>query len=195
MQARAPAGRGWRWRRTRVALSLGVLVTGVWATTLAVFTGSASVGGNDFTMGTVDIAASPAAALLTLGAMAPGDSVTAPLTVSNAGTLQLRYAMAGSATGDAALAAALGVTVRSGVSDCSEAGFAASGTPVASGTLAAVWFGDPAQGAHAGDRVLPGGWSEVLCFQASLPLSAADALQGTAATGTFVFSAEQTANN
>lgn len=184
-----------RWRRGRAVMSLGVFVLGVWVSALAVFTSSAAVGGNGFTTGTVDIAVSPASALLGLAAMAPGDRVTAPLTVSNLGTLALRYSMTSTGSGDAGLASGLAIDVRSGVVTCTNADFSGSGAAVTSGTLAAVAFGNPAQGSQLGDRALAAGASEVLCFQASLPLTAADALQGKTATGTFSFPAEQTANN
>lgn len=185
-----------RWRRARLIASAGILIGGAWGGTMALFTDSASVTANVFDTGTVDISAAPATALLTSPAMAPGDKVTAPLTVSNLGTLELRYSMSGSlAAGSAALGAALTVDVRSGVADCSDAGFGLSGAAVASGTLSASSFGNPAAGAQAGDRVLAAGASEVLCFQVTLPITADDTLQATSAEGLFTLSAEQTRNN
>ena len=65
---------------------------------MAVFTDSAAVDANQFTTGTVDISTSPATAVVTYSAMAPGDSTTQSLTVTNAGTLALRYAITSSAT-------------------------------------------------------------------------------------------------
>jgi hypothetical protein len=56
-------------------------------------------------------------------------------------------------------------------------------------------FGNPAQGAQAGDRVLAGGASELLCFQVSLPLSTNNTFQGATSLATFTFDAEQTLNN
>jgi predicted ribosomally synthesized peptide with SipW-like signal peptide len=166
---------------------------------LAVFTDTASVPANTFTTGTVDISTSPTTALVTFNAMAPGDQVTAPLTVSNAGTMQLRYAVT-STTTENVLAAALDLTVKSGVATCDNAGFGVDGTVVyATGdlgnTTAVNVIGNPAQGSQAGDRTLNASASEVLCFNVSLPLSTGNASQGVTSTAIFAFAAEQTANN
>jgi hypothetical protein len=56
-------------------------------------------------------------------------------------------------------------------------------------------IGSNAQGAQAGDRTLNAGASELLCFRVSLPLTAANSLQGGTSAATFTFDAEQTANN
>jgi hypothetical protein len=165
----------------------------------AIFTSTASVGANAFTAGSVNISTSPASALLTLSAMAPGDIVTSSLTVSNAGSLQLRYAIA-STTTENTLAAQLALTIKSGVTTCTTAGFAASGTvlygPGVLGTTTGTnVVGDPTQGAQAGDRTLNASANEVLCFQASLPLATGNGFQGLTTTATLAFSAEQTANN
>lgn len=166
---------------------------------LAVFTDTASVPANTFTTGTVDISTSPATALVTFSAMAPGDQVTNPLTVTNAGTLALRYAVT-STTTENTLAAELDLTIKSGVTTCTNAGFAGSGTVVyATGdlgnTTAVNVIGNPAQGSQTGDRTLAAAGSEALCFNVSLPLAATNAAQGLTTTATFAFVAEQTANN
>ena len=178
------------------------LTTG--AASLALFTDQETVDANAFTAGTVDLTVNPTTALITYAGMAPGDVVTAPLTVANAGTLDLRYAATSSAT-DADglhLAAALVLTVRSGVTTCTTAGFTVDGTQLYTGILGSVspapatkLFGDSATGADAGDRNLAASGSEVLCFQASLPLATGNGMQGAATTATFTFDAEQTKNN
>jgi len=56
-------------------------------------------------------------------------------------------------------------------------------------------FGNPAQGAQAGDRNLAVSASETLCFRVALPLSTGNAYKNAATTATFTFDAEQTANN
>ena len=179
-----------------VALLL-VAVAMVAVTSLAVFTDTETVTGNTFTTGTVDIAATPATAVVTMPAMAPGDQVTAPLTVDNLGTLDLRYAMT-STTDEDVLAAELAMTIKSGVTTCDDANWAADGTTIFSGILGSTGttavLGSNAQGADPGDRVLAPGASEVLCFNVTLPL-AATAGQGTSSTATFTFDAEQTVNN
>lgn len=166
---------------------------------LAVFTDTQSVGSNTFTTGTVDISSSPTTALITFSPMAPGDQVTNPITVTNAGTMQFRYAVT-STTTENVLAGELDLTIKSGVTTCTNAGFAGSGTVVyATGdlgnTTAINLIGNPAQGSHAGDRVLAAAANEVLCFNASFPLAATNASQGLTTTATLAFAAEQTANN
>ena len=176
-----------------LASSLGALAS------LSVFTDTASVGSNTFTTGTVDISTSPASALVTFSNMAPGDQVTAPITVTNAGSLALRYAIT-SATTENTLAGQLSLTIKSGVTTCTNAGFGSSGTGiygagVLGNTTAVNAVGDPAQGAQAGDRTLASTANEVLCFNVSLPLSTGNSFQNLTTTATFAFVAEQTANN
>ncbi len=177
-------------------LSVGVLAGAPWALTQAVWTDAQAVPGNTFSTGSVDISTSPTSALVTLGAMVPGDKVTAPLTVSNDGTLQLRYAMATSISGSTALSNGLELQIKSGVTACTNAGFDANGSNVyATGTLTAGAIGNPAQGNQSGDRVLDTGQSDVLCFQVRLPSAASPTLQGLSTTATFTFTGEQTTNN
>ncbi len=163
----------------------------------ALFTSSATVTNNTFTAGTLILTASPTSSALTASNMAPGDQVTAPITVTNGGTLQLRYAMTSSSTNtdSKGLAAQMTLQIKSGVTTCTTAGFGASGTQVYSGTLTSALFGDPTQGQQAGDRMLNAGTNEVLCFQATLPFTATNTYQGATTTTTFTFQAEQTANN
>ena len=178
-----------------LALFVSVISLGV----LALFTDTASVPANTFSTGTVDISTAPASALVTFSAMAPGDQVTNPITVTNAVTLQLRYAVT-STTTENTLAAKLDLTIKSGVTTCTNAGFSIDGAVVyATGDLGSMAgvnvIGSPTQGAQAGDRTLAAAGSEVLCFNVSLPLATGNAFQGLTTTATFAFQAEQTANN
>jgi hypothetical protein len=175
-------------------LAVGVVAGAPWALTHAIFTDSQTVGSNVFSTGSVDISSSPTSALLSLSAMAPGDKVTAPISVSNAGTLQLRYAMTTSISGSTTLSDGLTLAVKSGVTTCSDAAFGADGTSVYSGTLTAGAIGNPVSGSDTGDRTLNASASETLCFQVSLPTTATNSLQSLSATATFTFAAEQTAN-
>ncbi|MCP4227085.1 MAG: hypothetical protein GY773_27390, partial [Actinomycetia bacterium] len=165
---------------------------------LALFTDSESVAGNAFAAGSVDLVATPATAVVTASAMAPGDQQTASLDVANSGTLELRYAVTSTTTEDV-LAGQLTLTIKSGVTTCDDANWAADGTVLYSGVLGTVAtttvFGDVTQGSQAGDRVLAAGANEALCFNVSLPLGAANSAQGLSTTATFDFVAEQTANN
>ena len=121
----------------KVLLSVAVLLVGVSAiavTSLALFTDSATVGANSFTTGTIDINTAPISAVVNMPAMVPGDQITNPLTVSNDGTLELRYAVE-STTSEDTLASELVMTVKSGVTTCDDANWAADGTTLYSGRL------------------------------------------------------------
>ncbi len=166
---------------------------------LAVFTDSASVPSNTFSTGTVDISTSPTSAVVTFANMAPGDSTTQPLVVSNIGTLELRYAMITSATNadlkglrDQLQLTIKTIDVTTPATPCDNF----DGTVLyGAGNLAAGAIGSNAQGAQAGDRVLAAGASETLCFRVELPLATGNAFQNATTTATFTFDAEQTVNN
>jgi len=165
----------------------------------SIFTSTASVPGNAFTTGTVVISTSPTSALVTYSNMAPGDVVTAPLTVTNGGSLALRYAVTSTTTEDT-LAAQLDLTIKSGVTTCDDTGFGVDGTTIYGpgdlGSTAGInVIGNPAQGPDTGDRTLTASANEVLCFQVSLPSDTGDTYQNVTTTATFSFDAEQTLNN
>jgi predicted ribosomally synthesized peptide with SipW-like signal peptide len=192
-----------RTRRRVAAVALGAVVAGglAYGTTTALFTDQEVLNNNTFSAATLDLTATaPSATSFTLASMVPGDVVTAPITVGDAaGSADLRYAMTSATTGDATLAAALKVTVKTGLTGatCTSAGFS-GGTAIASavplGPSTAV-FGSATTGAQAGDRNLAGGASEVLCVQVALPLTETNTIGGKSTTATFTFTAEQTRNN
>ena len=165
---------------------------------LALFTDTASVTNNTFATGSVDISTSPTTALVSFSGMAPGDQVTAPVTVSNAGSLQLRYAVT-STTTENTLAGELDLTVKTGVTTCTNGGFGTDGTVIYNSLLGTTGgtniVGDPAQGSQAGDRTLNASANEILCFNVTLPTSATNAAQSLSTTATFAFEAEQTSSN
>ena len=181
-----------RRRRGIVALlgAVSMLTIGAGSISLAQFTDTAGATWN-FTAGTIDISVNPTA-FAAINPMMPGDVNTQPLTVTNGGTAQLRYAMTATATN--ALGTAIQLTVKTEDAGGGCAAFTGT-TVVAAGNLNGSSFGSAAQGAQAGDRTLAAGASEVLCFRVSLPLTAPDSLQGATSAATFTFSAEQTANN
>lgn len=178
---------------------LAALVALLSLSVLAVFTDTASVPANTFSTGTVAISTNPTTALVTFSDMVPGDQVTNPVTVSNDGSLELRYAVTSTTTEDT-LAAQLDLTIKSGVTTCTNAGFGVDGTVVyATGDLGSTAgvnvIGDPTQGAQAGDRTLAASANETLCFNVSLPSSTNNTFQGLTTTATFAFQAEQTQSN
>lgn len=163
---------------------------------LGVFSDSDTVGSNTFDTGTIALSTQPTSALLSFTDMFPGDEDVAPLTLSNDGSGELRYAMTASVT-ESTLSASLGLKIKSGLSSCDVASMddGTLGAVVADTTLDSAGFGDPAQGAQSGDRTLPAGASEDLCFMVRLPLSADNSLQGLSTSADLTFSAEQTRNN
>ncbi len=184
---------------TATIMVLAALVAFISLGVMAIFTDTASVPANTFTTGTVDISTSPTTALVTFSGMAPNDQVTNPITVSNLGTLQFRYAVT-STTTENTLAAQLDLTIKSGVTTCTNGGFGTDGTVVyATGDLGSTTgvnvIGNPAQGSQAGDRTLNASASEVLCFNVSLPSSTGNTYQGLTSTATLAFQAEQTSSN
>jgi predicted ribosomally synthesized peptide with SipW-like signal peptide len=165
----------------------------------AVFTDTQSVPANTFSVGTLDISTNPTTALVAFSGMAPGDEVTNPITVTNGGSLQLRYAVTSTTTEDT-LAGQLDLTIKTGVTTCTNAGFDTDGTVIyATGDLGSTTgvdvIGDPTQGADTGDRTLNASANEVLCFNVQLPSSTGNTYQGLNTTATFDFQAEQTTSN
>ena len=165
--------------------------------TFAVFTDSETVGSTTFSTGSVDISTSPTTALVTFTDMAPGDEVTSSITVTNDGSLELRYAVTSTTTEDV-LAAQLDLTIKTGVTTCTNAGFDTDGSviygPGDLGSAAGInVIGNPAQGPDGGDRTLPatGADNEDLCFNVELPSTTGNAFQGLTTTATFTFAAEQ----
>lgn len=178
-----------------LALTAGLFTV----SSLALFTDSESVGANVFSTGSLDLTASPTTAVLTLTDMVPGSEVTAPLTIGNGGSLELRYAGTSVTTEDT-LAAGLDLTIRVGVTTCDNTDWDATGTVIyATGDLGSTGgialFGDVSTGAQAGDRTLAASASEVLCANVTLPSNAPNSVQGLTTTATFTFDAEQTVNN
>lgn len=188
------------WASAGILLSF-VAVVAVSAS--AVFTDSASSAGNGFSTGSVAISTNPSTAMFSVTNMAPGDQVTAPITVSNDGSLELRYALTGlvtATTGNAALAQQLDLSIKENVTVCDDTGFGTDGTTVygpgdVANALAINLLGDPTQGAHTGDRVLAAAVNETLCFNVALPLSTTSDYESSSTTATFTFDAEQTKNN
>jgi len=177
-------------RRALFAILLGAsfATLGAGAMSLAIFTDSDASNGS-WTSGTIILNVAPATAF-NVSNMMPGDSGSQTLTVSNTGTGALRYAMTSTAdnTDGKGLRAQLNLTVQAGT--C-----AAPGATLYSGALNGAAFGNPAQGANAGDRNVASGGSDSLCFSWSFPLSSGNAYQNAATTAVFTFDSEQTANN
>jgi len=179
-------------RRAGLFLTLAAsaaLTLGAGASTLALFTDTQDSTAA-FSTGTIDLTASPST-VFTASGIFPGASGSQTVTVANAGTGALRYAMSTSATNadGLGLATQLQLTITAGT--CPGAG----GPLYGAAALGSAGFGNAAQGAQAGDRTLAGAASEDLCLAWSLPSTTGDAFQGAATTATFTSAAEQTTNN
>ncbi len=191
-----------RWYRfiLGVVVLLGALTGLVDHGTVAYYQSAGTATANVFTTGTVDIANSPASALLSVVDLVPGEKVYAELTVTNSGTLPLRYALASTVTNPdgKGLGAELDLTVAYAPAACSDAGFASSmgtvlyGTALPLGALGSSLnlIGTPTA-FPSGGRTLSAASNETLCFQVSLPGATNSSYQGAATTATFTFSAQQ----
>jgi predicted ribosomally synthesized peptide with SipW-like signal peptide len=85
----------------KIAKTAGLLAGVVAVTTLgtmALFSEQSTIGANTFSTGTIDLTTNPTSALVTFANMMPGDVVTNPLVLTNAGTESLRYAVSSVAT-------------------------------------------------------------------------------------------------
>ena len=190
-------------RRHLSRILVVLLVTGVVAASLgvasnAIWTDSADVDANVFTTGSIDISTNPITEVVTYSDMAPGDSTGGQsLTVSNAGTLDLRYAVTMTATDTDAkhLYAELDLTIREEGTDCTTFDGAVLYGPTLPFLLSGNLIGNPAQGEDTGDRLLAASADEVICFKVDLPLTAPDSVQDATTTAVFTFEAEQTDNN
>jgi spore coat-associated protein N len=177
---------------------LGALTGLVDGGTVASFQSTGSSAPNAFAAGTVDVANSPASALMSLTNMMPGETITAPLTVTNSGSLQLRYALASTVTNSdgKGIGAQLTLTAKSGVASCTNSGFSASGTvlygaaPLGELGSSLSLIGTPNAFPNGGRTLSPAA-GETLCLQVTLPAATGPGFQGATTTATFTFSAQQ----
>ncbi len=185
--------------------TMAVLVAVLSMSALALFTDSDTVGTNSFATGTLSLTTSPTSTVWTaVTAGAPGDKATGTLTVTNAGSLALRYAVSGSNT-DATLAAAM--NLRIGLKAGAGCDFPYHNNDGTTTTLTddtqlyagllnvALLMGSSAQGSDTGDRTLAASATDDLCFAVVLPDTATNTVAGLSNTTTVTFDSEQTQNN
>ncbi len=160
---------------------------GAGASSLAYFTDTTQSTAGSWTTGTIVLGVTPTTAW-TASNILPGDTGSQTIKVANTGTGQLRYAVTTAISGETkSVASQLSLSIKAGT--CPGAGAA-----LYSGALAAAVIGNPAQGGDTGDRVIDASTSENLCFAWTFSSAAGNTYQGAAATATFSFAAEQTAN-
>lgn len=201
--------RGWATGSILALAAVGVTSL----TTSALFTDQDSLTGTIST-GTVVLAAEGVEFTMPVGGLAPGGTVVAPMTVSNTGSLELRYVLSVSAAsttpgtgtpGSGDLRTQLRARVLQDATCTLESSAAA---PVLGDTQDLVGqefglpgdltpiVGDPATGEQTGDRVLAGvTGAETLCVRVDMALGADNTFQNTAAELTFQLDSEQTVNN
>jgi len=184
-----------------VLMTVGMVATGLGVASNAIWTDSDDVDANLFTTGSVSLSTDPATALVTFTSGAPGEDTTPQaLTVSNDGTMELRYAVTMTADNDDTngLYAELDLTIREEDAEPTVPCDAFDGTvlygPDLPFLLTGNLIGDPTAGPQANDRVLAVG-SEYLCFRVVLPSGASNDVQASSTTAVFTFESEQTANN
>lgn len=191
----------------RLVLGASVLVVAVaGVTTLAtsaLFTSTANVTAGAFATGTVSLTSAYPSTTLALANMAPGDTVWAPITVTNTGSLPMRYSMTSVTTGDVPLAAALQLSFKTVAlsTSCNSGGWGAATALVGGGVTSVVFgsaggtpiIGQVASGNQTTDQTLANGTNHILCAQVFLPTSWST--QSVTSSATFTFNAEQTANN
>lgn len=176
-------------RALKTVAALGMLSGAVWASTFAAFSDTVDAPTSTFTAGTLDLVGTGTptfTTLMTAGNMKPGDAVYAPLALSNGGTLDLTYGMGVQTLGGTGLP--LTVSVKSGVTACTDVGWGTDGTVVRTD--------DPVASAAFTGRTLtsPAG-AETLCFRLQLPSTADNTAQGRTASVTFRFTAAPTASS
>lgn len=183
-------------------LALGVVVSMVLVGAIALFTDSETNPSNSFSTGTIDLAIDPTTAMFTVTEMAPGDVEYSGIQVTNSGSLALRYAANTTADGSSLLDEQLDLTIDVVTAWGADTTWYTADDVVGEanvygpdGVLSSAAIGDPTQGADSGDRTLAASGSERLRFKVTLPLSTPNSYQGESCTVSFVFYAEQTANN
>ena len=191
-------------------VAVGVLSASATFVTRALFSAQEAVGLSTFVTGTVDIAVAPVTSVFSVADMAPGDSPTGTITVTNGGSLQFRYGISASATNPDGInmrsALRVRIGVRGGVT-CDFPYFNPDGTArvltddtqiyLGTGLPAAETdiVGSKVTGQQTGDRVVNAGANEALCFAVNLPLTAGNEYQTAATDASITFFAEQSANN
>jgi hypothetical protein len=199
-----PADRDRRRRLVATAAICGLAFVGIGQlATGALFVDSATATVS-FATGNVAIQANGQSATILAAAagLAPGDTVYRAVNVSNAGSLDLRYAVSGQTTVETkALSTQLKYTIWTGVSNANCAtGTTGAGTVLASnatiGTVGVALVGSPLPGVQSNEQTIAaGGAADNLCVAMNLPLATTNAFASASATVVLTFDAEQTKNN
>lgn len=208
--APAPRDRARRRRLWTTVIIVGLAAVGATTlTTSAIFTDGDSTSATIQTGNVNLVLGSPTQFAFAPQNLAPGSSTFVPLTVSNTGSLALRYAIsysgaAGTGTGTGNLTDVLELRMYAlPAALCTQAGTDVATTINNTGAAVNNWpavpadlVGSPAVGAQTGDRAISGGNNtEPLCARVDFPIGAGNEYQDTSATLKLQFDAEQTLNN
>ncbi|MCA0330615.1 MAG: CalY family protein [Actinobacteria bacterium] len=203
LPARTPEDRD---RRRRSITTVGIVAlafVGLGQLTTAALFEDTATAATSYASGNVAIEAGGQANLVLAAAanMAPGDTVYRHVSVSNAGSLDLRYAISAQTTSETKnLSQVLRYAVyNNAAGTCTKAG-TASATPLVSNIQVAAaatpLVGSSVNGYQAGDREIPAGASaDDICIAVTLPLATTSAYASADAQVTLSFDAEQTKNN
>lgn len=186
---------------SRIARSTAVL--GLAAATMALsfsgafFTDTDAVDAAVITTGSLSLTA-PATVDFTLTNMAPGDTSNRTISLTNGGSLQLRYDMATTAVNsDATFPLSTQLTsivyLESQEPDTAGANLTCDATYATAATYTALSTGSLGAAALT-NRVVAASGTEVLCVAVQLPSATGNDYQSDTTDVTFTFNSEQTAN-
>lgn len=191
-----------RRRFVRTAIIMLVLAIGVpvslsqlGSTSDARFGAADELGPNQLSAATLSVAPGSQAVNLVVNNMAPGDRARGRIDLQNNGSLPLRYSLQLSLDGTSAagMKAAEQMQLRvwhaltCGATPPSDSSILFRSRPMAPGR---VLFGDPAIGPDPGDREIPVGGTDTLCYSIRLPIGAPNYVQGQTVNQAFVALAE-----
>jgi spore coat-associated protein N len=179
-------------------LVIGIAGSTVSYGTFATFTATVSSTGNTFSTGTLTLSTTPAslAALLSVGTLKPGDTISRPLTITNSGSISAVLTLTTATTSTPTL---LSTDTTNGlqfkVDRCSQAWTGSSPTFTCGGTTTAdvVSSRSIVQGTPISIGNLPVSGSDFLLITVSLPSTAGNTFQSLSETFSFNFTATQVA--
>lgn len=204
-QADRDPARGWS-VRIRALLSLGVVLGFGAVGTAAYWTDQATLAGTTFSAGTLDLkldgnlagqGGSYTKTSLGITNMIPGESVAVTVAVQNVGSVGFKYTAKAYNTGGLSSGLRWTVVANSTASNAgteaagTRAGSCSGGTTTASAVTLSTNSGSPTTVIGTARTLAATSGSEDVCIIGALASSADNSLQGTSATGTFIFDAVQ----
>jgi spore coat-associated protein N len=207
-----PSDRSRRRRFAATAAICGMAFIGLGQLTTGALFEDNAASNFTYTTGQVKILAGGgnAFSLKAIANAAPGDTNYSPVTISNAGSLDLRYAITGTSADEVPgakypLSDVVEYNVYSVTSpaNCSKGGIADSSSQLLTSSPVKLppssstdVVGNPQPGPNPGDRTIGASGSDNnLCITSTLPIDVNSNYAAESLTATFTFNAEQTDNN